>query len=168
MTDNLQLAMNGVNLMRQSKRYIKVFIKALIMTLHGEKPKTDAEKQYPHLFEWLYEGQLLINRVYKLADKNQFDETQRRACTIKVDGRDMSMELILASIRHHLTKEYVYLLKDFTNHSVTGIYALNLNDHYWVTRLIEEGNIVPPIKEKLAILADHLAGIPSNTDPIQS
>jgi hypothetical protein len=141
------------------RRAISAFFRALRLTLRGEALPPAA---HPALWRWMQETTALVDAVYAAADSAGLDTATRQTLTLHLDGRDWRVETILATVKHHAVTEYVYLLHHPTPHSLTAIYASNMDDHYRVTRL-QQAEVVTksqPIAIRLAALAAHLETIP--------
>lgn len=141
------------------RRYLRAFFMALKLTLKGKR----IAPKYPELDVWAREAARRVDAVYRAADANGLGEPARKALILHLDSRDISMETILASVRHHATEEYVKLLLDSTPHSFIAIYASNLNDRYRVAQLCDAVQPLP-VKAAIASLSDHLEAIPSQPD----
>jgi hypothetical protein len=141
-------------------RYLRAFVLALKLTLRGRQ----IAPKHPELDPWAREAARRVDIVYRTANVNGLNEAARKALILHLDGRDISMETILASVWHHTTMEYVKLLLDSTPHTFVAIYASNLNDRYRVAQLRDA---VQPsaVKAALAGLSDHLDSIPSQVNP---
>jgi hypothetical protein len=141
-------------------RYLRAFVLALKLTLRGRQ----IAPKHPELDTWAREAARRVDIVYRTANVNGLNEAARKALILHLDGRDISMETILASVWHHTTMEYVKLLLDSTPHTFVAIYASNLNDRYRVAQLRDA---VQPsaVKAALAGLSDHLDSIPSQVNP---
>jgi hypothetical protein len=85
---------------------------------------------------------------------------------MKIDGREQSLHTIIEAIRYHAAQEYPYLLQHLTEHSLTAIYASNINDQYAVARFLEtESAKNKELRHALMQLSDHLQAIPpTNAD----
>ena len=145
-------------------RYVRAFFGALKMTLRGERIQSPAERTFPRFFAWLTEAQRRVAAAYQQADAAGFDKAGRKALTVKIDGRDMSAETILGGVRHHLEREYVFLLEDYHAHSLTSIYASNLNDRYWLMRLVDAPELPEGVRAALVELQAHLDAIPPSNE----
>ncbi len=141
-------------------RYLRAFVLALRLTLRGKQ----IEPKHPELAVWAREAGRRVDTVYRATDANGLNEAARKALILHLEGRDISMETILASVRHHATQEYVKLLLDSTPHTFVAIYASNLNDRYRVAQLHDTIQ-QPPVKAALASLSEHLGEIPSQPKP---
>jgi hypothetical protein len=141
-------------------RYIRAFIGALGMTLRGESVPVP---KYSALRQWMEQAALLVDEVYSAADIVEMNRDTRQALKLTLDGRSISMETILATIRHHMREEYPYLLRHETQHNLTAIYASNMNDRYWAAKLL--GAVESEVlKQAIGELSAHLDNIPpSNT-----
>ncbi len=141
-------------------RYIRAFFIALRMTLRGE---TVAPQARPMLRAWIQQANTLLDTIYTTADKHGFNQQRRAALILIIDRRDISMETILAGVRHNLTREYPYLLRQPDNRqNLNAIYATNMNDQFRVQRLADADVLdSPPVQAATAALAHHLAAIPA-------
>jgi len=144
-------------------RYIRAFFTALKLTLSGEAPATLA---YQPLIDWLETTHQHAETVLEVADENGFDANKRKALTIMADGREQSMETIIKAVAYHTGEEYPYMLKHMTEHTITAIYASNMNDQYLVLRLAEKvqtDDALAPIYKAIRALQDQLNTIPPST-----
>ena len=140
-------------------RHIRLFFTALRMTLKGETPPISP---YAPLVEWIRQADKLLSAVYAAADKNGIHQEQRKSITLRIDSRSMSVETILATVRHHTSTEYLYMIHDHATHSITAIYASNLNDRHFVERLQAAPEIKnAAVKQVIEKLSAHLGAIPS-------
>lgn len=157
---------------RTIQKVIRAFFTALVMTLRGQSPPprpTPASK-YPALYAWIRQGAEMAERSLVVTNKSGVDQTARLAIRLTIEGRETSMEAILGGIRFHLVQEYYYLLQNETSHSLTAIYASNLNDQFRLARLSEalkpeDQPKYTEIINELVVLKKHLESIPpSNTN----
>lgn len=145
-------------------RYIRAFWKALGMTLRGETPP---RPPYAPLRVWIDEAGKLATAAVAAAEQGGMDPAARRAFTVRIEGRDMSLHTILETVRHHTGEEYPYLLRHLTNHSITAIYASNMNDQFYVARLADDDRLAGhDLLAALARLRDHLHQIPSTNSEV--
>lgn len=143
-------------------RTIRAFTKALQMTLRGE---TVPPHPHARLHDWIAEGERRASIVIRVADKAGFDVAKRKAVTLKIDGRTTNANTLLEAVAFHLREEYPYLLKNFTEHSITAIYASNANDQYAIARLSEhDAPVEPAVTRALADLRAHLDAIPPGSE----
>ncbi|MEO0562633.1 MAG: hypothetical protein AAF125_10985 [Chloroflexota bacterium] len=145
-------------------RYIRAFFKALSMTIRGETPTTPAQRMYPRLFTWMEAAKAHIEAVYAAADAAAFGEEARKAIKVKIDGRESSFETLLATVRYHFNEEYPYMLRHLTEHSLTGIYASNINDSYWIETLAAHESVTKPVQSALHHLELYLKEVPPSND----
>ncbi|MCA9912662.1 MAG: hypothetical protein KC496_04920 [Anaerolineae bacterium] len=145
-------------------RYLRAFFKALQLTIQG-KQFQPVDVQYPSLTQWIHEGRQLVNEAYKLAESNGWSEEKRQSLRLTLDRRDISMEVILGSVRHNLTMEYPKLLESRMQYNLTALYALNMNDQYRVAQLAQEEELPKNMLQSVQALADHLAQIPPSNQP---
>lgn len=136
-------------------RYLRAFFLAVALTIRGEKPSQSF--QHP-LVDWTRELRLLVNEVYQAAEQNGIDRKAREATKLRLDGRLMSLETILATVKFHAAQEYPSLLQHGLNRdALNTIYASNINDQYWITSLIETETLGKPIfQASLVRLKMHL------------
>lgn len=141
-------------------RYIRAFFLALWMTLRGQVPPSKMEQAYPALAAWHKTATIKLQAAYHATTPDQ-----RQSVQVKVDGRMMRMETILGGVKHHLETEYVYLMDNPTEHSLTALYAANMNDMYW-TRVLAESNDLPEVAQAAVMsLSQHLEAIPPTPKP---
>lgn len=140
-------------------RYVRAFFIALGMTLRGQTPPPAPNAP---LRAWLAAGLPLVMAVIRAADQEGLNEAIRKRLMLRIDGRDMSMHTLLAGVEHHLRQEYPYLLQHLTDHSVTAIYASNMNDQYRLMRLRDSDLLTEQaaVREAVARLSEHLNSIP--------
>lgn len=143
-------------------RYIRAFWIALMMTLRGEK----VEIPFARLREWIDQSTKRLDEAVKVADQSGFGKRERKQLVLKLDGRDTTMQTVLDAINHHLTEEYLYLLNNITDHSITAIYASNMNDQYFIMRLRDEPTIQQnsALHNAIANLSQQLNSIPPSTE----
>ncbi|MFW5691819.1 MAG: hypothetical protein ACOCX3_00560 [Chloroflexota bacterium] len=136
---------------------VRLFLKALSMTLRGKRVR----RPYGRLLDWIERTSNLSDKVLAAADQHGFDRETREKIIVRADGRDQSMEVILSTVRYHSQEEYPYMLQDPTDHTITAIYATNMNDSYNVQRLAEaEALTGSTMHEALRELQAHLQAIP--------
>jgi hypothetical protein len=150
--------------MHTLKRYTQAFVKALKMTLAGNAIQPVATR-YPNLTKWVSEGLQLAENTLTIADKYSMDETARQQMILKLDGRNMSMDVILRTVKHNLSLEYPMLLEATIKHNLTTLYAINMNDQYRVSRLAEVVHLAPEVQAAVEQLSTHLQNIPSSNEP---
>lgn len=139
-------------------RYIRAFFLALWMTIRGEK----IVRPYEPLWAWAEKTPQLVQAVYRAADQHHMREDTRKKITLKIEGRDVSIQTILSGIEFHAKQEYPYLLEHLTDHTITAIYASNMNDQFHVRRLLDADLL--PEQQALATLNEHLASIPPSNE----
>ena len=140
-------------------RYLRAFFLALKLTLQGRQ----IAPKHPELDVWAQEAARRVDAVYRAADAHGLNVAARKAFVLHIEHRDMSMETILASVKHHVTEEYIKLLLDSTPHSFVAIYASNLNDSFRVAQLHEAVQL-SPVKAAVEELRQHLEAIPTQPD----
>jgi hypothetical protein len=143
-------------------RYVRAFVIALKMTLKGEQP---AAHPYAPLLQWMDRTPGLVADVYKAAERDGFDRETRDQLTLKLDGRGVSMQTVLEAVEYHARQEYPYLLRNLTSHSLTAIYAGNMNDQYNIMRLRDVEDLKETTtRQAVTRLSEHLDTIPASND----
>lgn len=142
--------------MNKILKVLRAFFLALRMTLRGEKP---APVKYAALQAWMAETERLTASVYKAADQAGLSQAARQQIKLRIEGRDIIMEAVLGGVKFHAAQEYKYLLSHETEHSLTAIYASNLNDQFRILKL-REAVEQPGVRAALDALARHLESIP--------
>jgi hypothetical protein len=135
-------------------RYVRAFMTALRMTMRGETFKP----RYPTLTNWTTRTVVLVDAALSASNANGLDLAARKALMLHIDRRDVSMESILGTVRHHAAAEYPYLLRRDPGHALLAIRASNLNDSYRIERLCEQTS--GPVRTALEVLGQHLNAIP--------
>jgi hypothetical protein len=137
-------------------RYVQAFFTALHMILRGERPP---QSPYTPLITWIRQAEVLLTAVYATADRHGISKAALEELRLRIDSRSMSAETILGTVRYHITQEYLHLLRAPTQHAVAAIYASNLNDHYYVSRL-QEVFQASAVQQAVVRLSAHLDAIP--------
>lgn len=136
---------------RYKPQFYEAFRKAL------ERPEP-----FPNLSAWARRARALTLAVYRAADEQGLDLEARRAIILHLDKRDISMETILATILHHVQREYPYLLGERGRFNEMVLHASNLNDRYLIHSLAQvEALQQQPLKGRIDALCAHLDNIPS-------
>ncbi|MBI5668174.1 MAG: hypothetical protein HZC41_09220 [Chloroflexi bacterium] len=140
-------------------RFWTAFWHALRLTLRGQTPPA---LQHPHLLEWVRQLAALMDAVYAAADEAQLDRARRQTLTLRLDGRVMTVETVLSTVRFHARDEYPSLLRSGLASNLLGIHASNINDRYWISRLQALPEMqATPVAAALQRLADHLEALPT-------
>lgn len=143
------------------RRYWTAFVGALRLTLRGEKapPPTPVHP----VVGWGRRSVDLVAAARKAADAAGLNEAARKALKIRVDGRAVSVETLLAAVQFHAAQEYPNLLRNgVSQRALNAVYATNINDHYSILKLIETPDLsAPALRAALQALADHLEHPPS-------
>lgn len=139
-------------------RYIRAFVIALKMTLTGEKTPP---VPYPNLQSWMREGQAKVGAVYQAAKQAGLDHTRLDGITLAIDKRPISLETVVGAVRFHLQDEYPALIRMNDEHTLTTIYALNLDDQHRMQQVIDHDMLpASPLLASLKALHEHLNNIP--------
>lgn len=146
--------------MSQVQRYLKAFWGALRMTLRGEKitPPTASP-----LVIWINQYLSLVDAVLNAVDHNGIDQAMRKQIKLRLDGRQMSFETALQTLKFHAKEEYPSLVRQGTEGRgvQTTFYATNMNDRYWISKMMESSELQKPeVQKALALLDTHLDNIP--------
>jgi len=122
------------------------------MTLRGDSPPNAS------LSEWIEQSARLVDGVIKTANVHRLNIAGLK---VRLDGRDTNVEVVLATIQHHMNEEYPYLLRHTTRNSMNAIHASNLNDVYRVSALIDLAALQDTsLNQSLTRLKAHLENIP--------
>ena len=140
-------------------RYLRAFGSAIKLTLRGERPVLSPQMR---LSQWMKLSAELVDAALAAADAAGLDLESRRKRTFTAEGRRTNMETILTTVRFHALEEFPDLLSNFSQTSITAIYATNVNDRFLISKLfdtLEAG----ALREAVGSIASHLESIP----PIQ-
>mgnify|MGYP001286589246 CR=1 FL=1 len=143
-------------------RYVRAFVRALAVTLRGEKPPSP---RHPSLYDWARQTIRLLDQIVTAAEQAGLDRDQRQTMRLKVDGRDINLEAALRALRHHAAVEYPYLLKHYNRYSLITLQATNLNDHHLAQRLAAWDALPSEVCRLLADLESHLQNLPQVESP---
>lgn len=132
-------------------RYIRAFFTALRMTLRGET----YVRPYEPLWAWIEAGVTYVDTALRILDDPALAQTK-----LRVEGREMTVQAMIGGVSHHFKQEYPYLLRHLTQHSITGIYATNMNDQFYIARLLEHDFVPAKDRSALVRLSEHLNTIP--------
>jgi len=142
-------------------RYLRAFWNALRLTLRGETYAPPPVQPSP-VGDWISQYQLLVGAVLQAADQNGIDQAARKNVKLRLDGRQMSLETALMTLKFHAAEEYPSLVRAGSGRGVNAtLYATNMNDRYWITRMVESPDLQKPdVQKALAALDAHLDAIP--------
>lgn len=145
--------------MNRTQRVLRAFILALKMTLRGEKPSMAA---LPPIVVWSRQLVERVDAVSRAADACGFGKAARQKLTLKIDGRMRNVEFVLATVRFHAAQEYPSLFQNgLTSRYLNAVYATNMNDQYWISRLLELDALQnPQMRAALEQLRLHLENVP--------
>ena len=143
------------------RRYLRAFWGALRMTVRGEVYKPAPTPPSP-LTAWINQYTMLVDAVVRAANQNGVDQAARKNVTVRLDGRPMSLETALMTLKFHAAEEYPSLVRQGTGRGVQNtLYATNMNDRYWISRIVEAPELqTPDVQKALATLDAHLDAIP--------
>lgn len=145
--------------MNRTLRLLRAFILALKMTLRGEKPNPPA---LPPIVVWSRQLVERVDAVSRAADAHGLDKSARQNLTLRLDGRMRNVEFVLATVRYHAAQEYPSLFQNgLSSRHLNAVYATNMNDQYWVSRLLEVDALqAAPLHAALDQLRLHLETVP--------
>jgi hypothetical protein len=134
-------------------RYVKAFVGAVRLTLRGETVAPPAPA-HP-LMDWARQTLPLVAAVRQTAAAAGLDVATLK---IRVDGRAVSVETLLAAVQFHAAQEYPNLLRNAAGlRGLNAAYATNFNDHYAVLKLLEAPELqASAVQHSLQRLANHL------------
>ncbi len=145
-------------------RVIRAFVQALWLTIQGKQAAVVS--RYPTLTTWQQEGIQRLQTVLRVADKSGWNAEQRKGFWLTLDSRKINAETILKATEHNLVREYPLLLATELDHTLTALYALNLNDRYRVGQLAQAEGINEMVQTALQALHAHLEAIPSSKEAV--
>jgi hypothetical protein len=150
--------------MKSPGRYLSAFVKALAMTLRGERIPTQQEKltsRAPRLAGWLAETLRLAERAREAAGEQGLNMAD---FVLHIEKRDVTMETILKTVIYHARQEYPHLLLSDTDYARLALKATNVNDVFFVRRLADSPDLPPTIKPLVEALHQHLSTIPADNE----
>lgn len=139
------------------QRYIRAFYLALKITLQGKR----VLRPYDSLHTWMEQANTLAT-----ASLHRIQAAGLQDVALKIEGRELAAHTILRAVVYHTGEEYPYVLQHMTEHSLTAIYASNMNDQFNVLRLRDSETVTAApadVQQALNALYDHLNSIPSST-----
>ena len=149
----------AANLMMTFRRYARAFWLALRMTARGQQPPA---LEQPALLAWVRQLNILVEAAYAAADQAHFDAARRESLTLRLDGRVMSFDGVLAALRYHAQQEYPSLLRSGSPHNHLAVYASNVNDRYWLSSMLDSPALdTPALRQALVLLLAHLDALPA-------
>jgi hypothetical protein len=144
---------------RSPKDVARALIEATRLTLRGESRAAEPGLQrHPLTLAWIQEAGTALDALEAVARAEGLDTA---AFTMHIEGRDVTVQLILAGIRFHLGEEYPSLLASPSQYALLAIKATNLNDRYQVMRLEQNEALPDPVRASLRALAETLSRQPT-------
>ena len=143
------------------RRYLRAFFTAARMTLRGEK--LPAPTQHPLLL-WTRQFAVLVDGVYQVAERGGLNKNARQTIKLRIDGRPMSVETLLATLKFNAVTEYPTLLRHGVSRDVMNTFhASNLNHRYGIERLKAADELQnADLQAALTRLDQHLENIPQS------
>ncbi len=147
--------------MNQARRYLRAFWGALRLTMRGETITPTPMPASP-LTAWISQYSILVDAVLRAANQNGIDQATRKQVKLRLDGRQMSLETALLTLKFHATEEYPSLVRQGEGRGVQNtLYATNMNDRYWISKIAEASEMQKPdVQTALSALDSHLDSIP--------
>jgi hypothetical protein len=143
--------------MKTLRRYLRAFYTALVYTLRGQRPPTlEAEERHRELLAWCRET---LTRVDAVNETLQTHGVSAASIVMRIEGRDVSLETALETVRFHAAREYPQLIRSGSVHTALGIQATNLNDRFLLERLRDHEALSWLIKTALDGLIEQLVNI---------
>jgi hypothetical protein len=145
-------------------RYARAFVTALRMTIRGQQPPG---LRHPELYAWIRQMGVLVAELDTAITQVRLD---KKAVTVRLDGRPLTLERVLQIFQYHAAQEFPSLLNTSGGRrfNIGAIHATNMNNRFWLILLREEKQLQQPtVQAALARLAEHLDTIPTNK-PAQS
>jgi hypothetical protein len=147
--------------MKTPGRYVNAFIKAMMMTLRGERIPTQEERltaRAPVLAGWMAETIRLAELAREAAAGQGINMVD---FVMHIEKRDVSMDTILKAVIFHARQEYPSLLLSENEYARLALKATNMNDAFLVRRLADNPDLPPALKPMIEALHEHLATVPS-------
>ncbi|MBN8635937.1 MAG: hypothetical protein J0M07_11490 [Anaerolineae bacterium] len=141
------------------RRYARAFIGALKLTLRGEtiQPAIDP---HPNLTAWWQSTIRLTDAAFASADNHGFPKSRRETLVLRIEGRDVSMETILKTVRFHADQEFPVLMRQGDNFGYLTMQATVMNDRFLVDKLAHAATLPDEIKAAVAAITAHLDLLP--------
>ena len=134
-----------------ARRVLRALTLALWRTLRGQLPAEDP------LERWRQGARQQAAAIDDLVAREGIAPDD---LTVRVDRRDMSMQLILAALRFHLDDEFPHLRRRFGDECLTVLRATCLDDSFRLQKLAESPQLPPDLQGRLQALAQHLLQLP--------
>ncbi len=138
-------------------RVVRAFFEALRLTITGQRAKPSP---LVTLRAWAATSAELARKALEAGDASGFDGQARTALTLSVEGRRVSIETVLQTVRFHAEQEYTHILDLNNRDDLAAIYAANVNDRFLTSRAfdaLEAG----AFREAVGQLFSHLENIPA-------
>lgn len=120
---------------------------ALWRTLRGEAPPKD---EFP---DWLQTARSQLAEIDELVARADIAPDSLR---LRIDRREMSLQLILAGLRFHLDEEFPQLRRRFGDGCLSVLRATSFDDSFRLQKLAELPQLSSALRESLQALAQHL------------
>ncbi len=141
------------------RRYARAFIGALKMTLRGETIQPPADP-HPNLTAWWQTTTRLTDAAFVNADNHGFPKSGRETLVLHIEGRDVSMETILKTVRFHADQEFPVLMRQGDKFGYLTMQATVMNDRFLVDKLAHAETLPDQIKAAVAAITAHLDQLP--------
>lgn len=135
----------------RTRRILRALGLALWRTLRGQSPLQDDVER------WRLQACAQLAALDSLVAREAIEPQQLR---LRIDRREVSMQLILAALRFHLHDEFPQLRRRFGDECLTVLRATCLNDSFQLQRLADAPQLPPALRGPLLDLAQHLLRLP--------
>lgn len=135
----------------KARRVLRAFVVALLRTLRNEPARADAIER------WRLSASDQLTAIEALAAR---EGVAPEALRLRIDRREVSMQLILAGLRYHLDEEFPHLRRRFGDESLGVLRANCLDDSFRLGKLADALSASPALQSRLRALAQHLLELP--------
>ena len=135
----------------RARRVLRAFALALWRTARGELPPEDPFER------WRQTAGGQLTAIEDLAAREGIAPDELK---VRVDRRDVSMQLILAALRFHLDDEFPQLRRRFGDECLTVLRAICLDDSHRLQKLADCPQLPPELRARVQALAQHLLQLP--------
>ncbi len=149
--------------MKPLARYLRAFVGAARMTLRGEVVQ-GVQDPYPNLTAWWRGIIELTDAVTRTADSNGLPKPAREKVILRVEGRDTSMQTILAAVRFHAAEEFPLLMRRQDEFNYLTLQATVINDRFLIFKLAQVESLPAAVKIAIEKLSTHLETLPQKTN----
>ncbi len=135
----------------KARRVLRALVVALVRTLRNDPARANAIER------WRVSASEQLTAIESLATREGIAPEGLR---LRIDRREMSMQLILAGLRYHLDEEFPHLRRRFGDESLGVLRANCLDDSFRLQKLAAALSRAPALQTQLQALAQHLLELP--------